>query len=279
MSVRPEKWAAPVRRSREADGPTVSPQISEGGAFVSPVDVRRPVIAMDGPGGAGKSTIARRVAERLDFMYIDTGAMYRAVAWAVLRDRLAPDRERLDAAAITRLAESLAISFQRTGRDQRVRADGLDITAEIRTPEVERLVPRIAELPGVRRALVPQQRRLAAAGGVVMDGRDVGTAILPNADFKFYVTAALSVRAQRRYAELRRRGERVDLEAVTESLRERDDMDQRRAEGPLRQAPDAMALDTTDMTIDGAVERVIRACVEAGGHLRPVVPHAGGDGG
>ena len=256
----------------------MSPLTGDGRAPASDGGIRRPVIAMDGPGGAGKSTIARLVAERLGLVYIDTGAMYRAVAWLALRNHLGSDVERLDADAITHLAQNANVSFQRAGMDQRVLVDGRDITADLRTPEVDRLVPRVASLPGVRRALVPQQRRLAAGGGVVMDGRDVGTAVLPDADFKFFVTASLAVRSERRYRELIRRGERVALEGVEESLRDRDELDRRRAEGPLRQASDAIVVDTTDLTIDGAVHRVISACGGAVACPEPLAPHVGGDG-
>jgi cytidylate kinase len=240
----------------------VSPRAPEeaGGAPPCGAVVRRPVIAMDGPGGAGKSTIARRVAELAGLTYVDTGAMYRAVAWAALRAGLAAEGRLLDAAGVAALAQRVDISFRPSGREQRVTVDGVDVTAELRTPEVERLVPRVAELPAVRQALLPQQRRLAAGGGVVMDGRDVGTAVLPDADFKFFITADPEVRVERRYRELLRRGERVSREAVAASLLERDRRDRERAEGPLRQAPDAVVVDTSHLTIEEAVERVLECC-------------------
>ena len=221
---------------------------------------RRPVIAIDGPGGAGKSTIARRLAARLGFLYLDTGAMYRAVTWAAVQAGLVAADGALDPDGVAGLAESAVIEFRRGGQRDRVLVNGKDVTNVVRQPEVERLVPRVAALPGVRRALIPQQRRLAAAGGVVLDGRDIGTAVLPDAEYKFFVTAHFDTRVDRRWHEIRRRGHPATHAEVAEDLRRRDHADESRNEGALRRAAGAHLLDTTELTVDEAVESVLSAC-------------------
>jgi cytidylate kinase len=222
---------------------------------VGRVPARRPVIAIDGPAGAGKSTLARRVAERADLLYVDTGAMYRAVAFAALEAGYRDPAG--DAEAIVALAHRLRIDLEPAVGGVRVRLDGRDVTDRLRDPEVERLVPHVARLPGVREALLPEQRRLAAAGGVVLDGRDIGTVVLPDADWKFFVTASFAVRVERRYRQLRRKGIAVDRDTVARDLRERDRLDAAREVGP---APDAVFLDTTHMPVEQAVALVLRRC-------------------
>jgi cytidylate kinase len=224
-------------------------------AASNPVGGRRPVIAIDGPAGAGKSTIARAVAERLGFAYIDTGAMYRAVALAALRRDVDAD----DGEALAELCRRVRIEFEPlAGASLRVLVEGEDVTEAIRSPDVDRVVPRVANVPGVRAALVEQQRRLARRGGVVVDGRDIGSHVLPDADFKFFVTADPEVRAERRFRQLRSRGVAVTAEEVRRDLRERDALDTGRAVGPLVRAPGAAVVDTTAMSIGEAVEQVLR---------------------
>ncbi len=230
-----------------------------GGSTRGSTCTRLPVVAIDGPAGAGKSTLARRVAERAGLVYVDTGAMYRAVAYGVLRSGCATEPE-LDASAVAAVAEAARIDLQEGPGGTRVLLDGEDVTAPIREPAVERLVPRVASLAAVRRALVPQQRRMAYAGGVVLDGRDIGTTVLPDADCKFFVTAAFAVRVERRYRQLRRRGLDVDRHAVARDLRERDAMDSERSIGPMVPAPDAVRLDTTYLRVEDAVDLVLARC-------------------
>ena len=238
----------------------MSPERPErAGAPVRATD-RLPVIAIDGPGGAGKSTVARHVAARAGFLYLDTGAMYRAVTRAVLDAQIPAPDGALDPAAVTAVAETADIEFRRDGLSQHVLLNGEDVTAAIRQADIEGLVARVACLPGVRRALVPQQRRLARRGGVVVDGRDIGTAVLPDADCKFFITADFSVRVDRRYQELCGTTSDVDRGRVEADLHERDRLDATRAEGALRRAADAVVIDTTDLTIEQAVQSVLAAC-------------------
>jgi cytidylate kinase len=232
---------------------------------------RAPVIALDGPGGAGKSTVARLVAERCGYTYIDTGAMYRAVALQALAVGMGSGAEPLDAGRVGAMAEGSRIEFRWQGGAQRVLLDGADVTLALRDAEVERLVPRVAALPEVRRALVPLQRRMAARGGVVMDGRDIGTCVLPDADFKFFVTADPQARAERRYRDLAARGERITRAAVERQLAERDRLDREREVGPLSRAPDAVVLDTTRLSVEETVARVL-AVTGAGRSTHGEVP-------
>jgi len=233
------------------------------------------VIALDGPGGAGKSTLARRVAEATGFVYLDTGAMYRAVAYAALQAGLGADPAQLDEGAVASLAEAADLRLVPAPGCWRVLLRGEDVTEALRAPAVEQLVPHVAGLPAVRRALVPLQRRLAAEGGVVVDGRDVGTAVLPDAEYKFFVTADLRVRARRRQRDLALRGETVAVEDVERRLAARDALDSERGVGPLRQAADALLLDTTELTVEQAVRAVLGACPDLGAP----VGSGGADGG
>lgn len=221
---------------------------------------RRPVVAIDGPAGAGKSTVARRVAAALGFVLLDTGALYRSVALAAQRAG-APwsDAERVSAVA-RGVAEpgrlSLATDADAPG-GTRVVLDGEDVSALIRTPEMSRGASAVSAIPGVRAALLDMQRHHATLGGVVMEGRDIGTVVVPDAEAKFFVTASSEVRARRRYDELRARGVATTLEATLAEVVARDDADAGRDVAPLVPAADAELVDTSTMPIDGVVEHLV----------------------
>lgn len=203
----------------------------------------RLVIAVDGPVGAGKSTAARLLAERLGCRYIDSGAMYRALAWKALQMKLDLEDER----RLMRLLGDTSITLERSGEGLIVLVDGQEVSREIRTPEVEQASSKISTLAGIRRVMVARQREMASQGGVVMDGRDIGTVVFPDADVKFYLEARLDERAKRRYLEARRAGVVGDLEKFTEEVEVRDARDMGRSASPLRKAEDAVTIDTTDL--------------------------------
>ena len=226
--------------------------------------MRPSTIAIDGPAASGKSTIGELLARHLGYLYFDTGVMYRAVTWAALSYGVPTD----DEAAVTALAERLRIDVLPAvvddGRQYTVLADGVDVTWEIRTPAVDAHVSPVSAYPGVRRAMVAQQRRVAASGQVVMVGRDIGTVVLPDADLKLYLDASVEERARRRWREVRARGEKADYDAVLGSMRRRDRIDSNREASPLRVAADAVVLDTTDMSIEAVIAETERL-VEGGG--------------
>ena len=221
---------------------------------------RRVVIAIDGPAGAGKSTIARRIAARLGFTYIDTGAMYRAVALWALRPNLNPaDMHRME-----QLARAASIELN---AGSRVHLNTEEVTDAIRTPEVAQAASKVAVIPGVRRAMVEKQREIGERTSVVMEGRDIGTVVFPNADVKIFLDADPGERVRRRLVESEAKGERVVPEALAEQMRERDERDRSRAEAPLTQAPDAVYVDSTGLGIEEveeAVLRVVRARITNG---------------
>ncbi len=213
---------------------------------------RKLIIAIDGPAGAGKTTTARRVAEKLGYLYIDTGAMYRAVTLAALRAGIPLEEE-----AIAQLLPQLRIELRLSAQGQRTVLNGEDVTEELRTPEVTQWVSLVSSFPAVRRFLVEQQRQMGRCGGIVMDGRDIGTVVFPDADVKVFLTASLPVRARRRCQELRQQGIEVTEEQVAAELERRDQLDSHRRESPLMQAPDAVVIDTTELTIEEQTERVL----------------------
>jgi len=217
-------------------------------------------VAIDGPAGAGKSTVARQLAKQLKYIYIDTGAMYRAVALAVLRSGIATD----DIQRIVEFTSKLDIKLKYEGGANRVWLDGEDVTNEIRTPEVSKLVSIIAQIPAVRQIMLERQRELAKGGGVVMDGRDIGTKVLPHADVKIFLTASIAERARRRWLELVEKGYDIDLADLEQEIARRDQMDRERAVSPLVQAADAILIDTTNLSIEQAVDRIMAICKERG---------------
>lgn len=207
------------------------------------------VVAVDGPVGSGKSTVARRVAARLGYVYLDTGAMYRAVGLLATEAGVALDDEE----AVVALARSAGLSF---GGDGRLFAGERDVSDAIRTLEMGAAASRVSALPGVRGLLVEEQRRLAGDTDIVMEGRDIGTNVFPDAAVKVYLTARPDVRAARRAAELRAKGDEVDEAQVLAALLVRDRRDSTRAVAPLRRAADAVELDTSGLTLDEVVEAV-----------------------
>lgn len=214
--------------------------------------MKRIVVAIDGPAGAGKSTIAKLVAEKLDYAYIDTGAMYRSVAWKFLETGKA-----FDEAYISELAKTMVIEFKPEANINRVFVDGVEVTGAIRSAEVTANVSRVAAIGDVREAMVEQQRRMGETGGVLMDGRDIGTVVFPNAQLKIFLTASVEERAMRRYKELVAKGEQVDLAQLQNDIASRDKQDSERAISPLRQAEDALLLDTSDMNIQQVTEKIL----------------------
>jgi len=212
------------------------------------------VVAIDGPAASGKSTTARLVAERLGFLYLDTGAMYRAITWKALRAGVDLD----DAAALEALVRSTQLALAPGEDGVRVRVDGEDATEAIRAPEVSRGVSQVASVPGVRRRMVEIQREVAAGGRCVVEGRDIGTVVFPEAPVKIFLVASLEERARRRREELAARGVSQEIEDLGRELRRRDRMDSERADSPLRPAEDAIRLDTTGLTIEDQVAEVLR---------------------
>jgi CMP/dCMP kinase len=220
------------------------------------------IVAIDGPSGAGKSTVGRRLARVLGYTYIDTGAMYRAVALRAGKAGLEADGK-----ALFRLASSLRIEFWTEGEGTRVFCDGEEITEVIRTPEMSLLASDLSRRGEVREAMMELQRKMGRDGGVVLEGRDIGTIVFPRADVKFYLDAAAEVRARRRFEELAAKGVRTDLQEVLEDVVRRDENDSRRALAPLRKADDAILIDSTGIPADQVVDamaRAVRAREDAG---------------
>ncbi len=213
------------------------------------------VVAIDGPAGAGKSTVAQLAARALNYTYIDTGAMYRAVAWKTLQQH-----EPVTDELIVRVVRDILVDLRYTGGKTTVSVDGRDITGEIRTPEVSGIVSQVARLAPVREKMVDLQRKMAERGAVLMDGRDIASNVLPDADVKIYLTASIEERAKRRWKELCEKGYTIELEKLQADIAARDKADSEREISPLVQAEDAVLLDTTGMSIDEVVQAILKMC-------------------
>jgi cytidylate kinase len=217
---------------------------------------RRPIVAIDGPAGAGKSTVARRVAERLGYVLVDTGSLYRTIALAAARQSISFD----DAEAVAELAEALAksgaVRLESAGGVARVSLAGEDVSGSIRTPEISQGASKVSAVPRVRGALLEMQRAAGRAGGVVLEGRDIGSVVFPEAEVKVFLTASVEERARRRHAELLRAGTHADIDAVKGEVVERDRRDSTRPIAPLIRAKDAIVVDSSALDVDEVVEAI-----------------------
>ncbi|MFQ5916767.1 MAG: (d)CMP kinase [Candidatus Binatia bacterium] len=217
--------------------------------------LERVIVAIDGPAGAGKSTVARRLAKELGYMYMDTGAMYRAFAWDVLQKGLDLQNE----VGLRKVLDETMVNLVEKGGRLRVRLNGLDVTDKIRTPELSQMASRLSSLRAVRERMVGLQRDMGKQGGVVAEGRDIGTVVFPRAEVKIYLEASEQERARRRYQELEAEGKKVTLEETLEEMIERDRRDQERAISPLCKAEDAIVIDSTSLEVDSVVQRIMEA--------------------
>ena len=211
-------------------------------------------VAIDGPSGAGKSTVARAAAARLGFVYVDTGAMYRAIGLAVCRKGISGE----DTAGIIAALPEIDVRLSYQDGAQHVLLCGEDVSDAIRTPEIAYYASKVSAVPEVRKFLLDVQRDMAKKGNILMDGRDIGTVILPDAPVKIFLTASAEKRAERRYLELCQKDRQLTRESVLHDIVERDRQDMTRAAAPLRQADDAVLLDTSDMTLDESIEAVLQ---------------------
>ena len=209
-------------------------------------------VAIDGPAGAGKSTIAKKLAKELDYIYVDTGAMYRAMALYMIEQKT--DIQHMD--TVRSACDAITIDIRYSDGEQQVILNGRNVNDFIRTEAVSEMSSKISAIPEVRAKLLSLQRSLAAASNVIMDGRDIGTHVLPNADVKIFLTASVETRALRRYKELEEKGVSCDLEEIKKDIKERDERDCTRKIAPLRQAEDAVLIDSSDMTIEEVVKAI-----------------------
>jgi len=222
--------------------------------------MKKLTIAIDGPVGSGKSSVARRVAELLGYAYLDSGAMYRALAWKAL-ERGVPLESEQELEALARATridlETVSAAGQPASSKMRVRVDGVDVTEKIRTAAASQAASKVAAISGVRRVLVAEQQRAGREGGVVMEGRDIGTVVFPNADLKIFLDASVDVRAERRWREHQERGDALPLEEVAAEVRERDRRDRERKVSPLVRAADAVLVDNTAMGVEETARLIV----------------------
>lgn len=224
----------------------------------------RLIIAIDGPSAAGKTSAARLLAKRLGYLYLDSGALYRAIAWKVSQSGIEPKEH----PRLVELLSKTEVRVKAQGDDFRVWVGEQDVTSQLRAPVISRLASQVSSVPAVREKLLQVQRQLGGKGGVVVEGRDIGTVVFPSADLKFYLDATLQVRGNRRYQELKTMGHAVDEENVLEEVKIRDEKDSRREIAPLKKAEDAVVLDSTGMTLNEVVDRMMaevqkRVCLNA----------------
>ena len=211
-------------------------------------------VAIDGPSGAGKSTVARAAAARLGYVYVDTGAMYRAIGRAVCRKGISGD----DTAGIVAVLPEVQLDIRYEDGAQHILLCGEDVSDAIRTPEIAKYASKVSAVPEVRQFLLETQRDMAKNGNILMDGRDIGTVILPDAPVKIFLTASAEARAQRRYLELHEKGQSITFDEVLHDIQQRDEQDMTRAVAPLKQAADAVLLDTSDISLEQSIEAVLR---------------------
>lgn len=214
---------------------------------------KRLSIAIDGPAAAGKSTIAKKVAKKLSYTYVDTGAMYRALTYKCLQEKVDLKNEQ----AVTKMLEQTNIELRQNGENQEVYVDGVNVTDVIRTQEVSNQVSHVAKIKEVRQEMVELQREMAKDGGVVMDGRDIGTNVLPHAELKIFMIASASERAKRRLKDLQAKGEHAELSQLEQEISLRDKMDSERKIDPLKKSEDAIEIDSTSLSIDEVVEKIL----------------------
>ena len=215
-------------------------------------------IAIDGPAGAGKSTIAKQLAKQMGYIYVDTGAMYRAMALFFLNEKIDP----ADETAIAQAAENVDIAIRYQDGEQQVLLNGENVNGQIRREEVGNMASATSVYPVVRKKLVALQQKLAALENVIMDGRDIGTCVLPDAEVKIYLTASAQARAKRRYDELCQKGETCDEAAILQDIRERDYRDMHRSESPLKQAEDAVCVDASNLSVEQVLDAIQKICRE-----------------
>jgi len=221
--------------------------------------LKRVIVAIDGPSGAGKSTVAKLLASKLGYVYIDTGAMYRAIGWKARQEGVEPT----EGPELQTMLRSTEVTLRPDGDLLRVYVDGTDVTGLIRTPEMSMAASKVSAQPSVRARLLDLQRGMGKGGGVVLEGRDIGTVVFPGAEAKFFLVAAPEVRARRRYEELLAKGEQVDYESTLKDVMKRDHDDESREIAPLAKAPDALTVDTTGMGIDEVVGLLVARVEEA----------------
>lgn len=224
------------------------------------------IVTIDGPAGAGKSTVAKRLAKMLHFAYLDTGAMYRALTLKALRRKISLE----DEANLAALARETAIDLENHPQGVRVMLDGEDVSEDIRTLEVTSHTFYIARAPAVRAIMVDLQRRMAHKRSLVAEGRDIGTVVFPQAEYKFYLDADLEERSRRRYKELAEKGREVNAQHLTRELQERDHKDLTRSTGPLKKAEDAIFIDSTNLSVEEVIERIVKCLEEK--KTRPISP-------
>lgn len=214
---------------------------------------KRLIIAIDGPAASGKSTTAKMVAKELGYRYVDTGAMYRAVTLKALEENVNLN----DKKAVAQIAEQAQIELVETNGEIKTLLDGRDVSREIRSPQIDANINSVCEIPDVRRVMIKLQRKMAEKGGAVVEGRDIGTVVFPQADLKFFLVASLKERAKRRLKELQSMGSNPDIMEIEQEIRRRDELDSHREHSPLKRAKDAILIDTTSMSVQEQVQAIL----------------------